>query len=101
MRKTAKGKPTTASMSILASMHNLSKTMVTTKLNGISANTLIDTGSSDSYVSYTFAQRNKWKGYPCQGGVVMTTTSLSSQISLDLSMKTLSYRFYQIYAPIL
>lgn len=81
MRKTAKGRPTTASMSILASMHNLSKTMITTKLNGIPANTLIDTGSSDSYVSSTFAQRSKWKVYPCQGGVVMATTSLSSQVT--------------------
>lgn len=75
---------TTISDHIIASTNHplsLSKSLVNVKINNMHATSLIDTGSSDSYLNYTFAKERKFNIHPSTGKVSMASVSLSSSIN--------------------
>lgn len=76
--------PTSASMSVISSLSKapqcLAKALVQVKINDIPAYSLVDTGSSESYLNADFALRNKLEIFQCGGQVCMATTSATSKI---------------------
>ena len=80
-------KPTSAAMPMLASVsaaspHCLEKAVCSISINGSKAQALIDTGSSESFVSHALVQKHKWPLLPPQGygKVSMAATSLTSTV---------------------
>ena len=65
-----------------ASPHCLEKAVCPITINGSSAQVLVDTGSSDSFVSNELVQKHKWHLLPSGGcgEVSMAATSLTSKV---------------------
>ena len=81
----AKNKSTSASTFVIASASPkfqccLSKALIKVMINDTSANALIDTGSSDSFLDINFATKNNFKIFACHGQVSMASTSCSTQL---------------------
>lgn len=60
---------------------SLSKSLAVVTINGYRGEGLIDTGSSESFVSQDFANRHKLPIIQCQGQIAMASTSLHSNIT--------------------
>ena len=80
-------KPTSAAMPMIATVcaaspHCLEKAVCPITINGSSAQALVDTGSSDSFVSNELVQKHKWHLLPSGGcgEVSMAATSLTSKV---------------------
>ncbi|CAI6371236.1 unnamed protein product [Macrosiphum euphorbiae] len=74
----------------------LSKAIIRVKVNNIDANTLIDTGSSNSFINEEFVQIHKIKSYPENGQVLLATTTYSSNLKgyvlVDLLLQEHTYK---------
>ena len=73
--------PMLASVSA-ASPHCLEKAVCTIIINGSKAQALVDTGSSESFISSELVQKHKWPLLPSEGcgEVSMAATSLTSKV---------------------
>lgn len=75
---------------------SLHKALVEVQLNKIPAVSLIDTGSSHSYVNLQFATKHKLKVHPEVGHVSMASTDLTSRLEgyvvADLKLSSFYYR---------
>lgn len=60
----------------------LSKDILKIKINRVTINALIDTGSSQNFVNVDIAKVNCWKIMHCYSKIVMANSSLSSQIKV-------------------
>ena len=73
--------PTLAASSISsASPGGLSKATLRGKVNSQGVDVLIDTGSSQSFVSLHVVKRHKWKVLPASGEVLMASTTHTSKV---------------------
>ena len=72
--------PTLASSISSASPGGLSKATLKGEVNGQSADMLIDTGSSQSFVSLHLVKRHKWKMFRASGEVLMASTVHTSKV---------------------
>lgn len=74
----------------------MSKAIVRVKINNIDANTLIDTGSSNSFINEEFVQNHKIKSYLENGQVILATTAYSSNLKdyvlVDLLLQEHTYK---------
>jgi len=70
------------------------------KLNGRNANSLIDTGSSDSYINYDFVLKHGIRIIPGTGQVSMATTSLTTKVKgyvlVDLHVQGHTYNGFKL-----
>ena len=57
---------------------SLSKAVIPILVNGVSLNALIDTGSSDSYISSGVVRKHRWFVYPSNLSITMASTTHSS-----------------------
>ena len=80
-------KPTSAAVPLLASVSAasprcLEKAVCSITINGSKARALVDTGSSESFVSEALVQKHKWPLLPSEGSgeVSMAATSLTSKV---------------------
>lgn len=78
-----------------ASPSCLKKAVVKVYINGIKAEALIDTGSSESFINHSFVCKHRMKVIPGGGTVSMASTTLSSSIVghliVDLKLQEHSY----------
>ena len=72
--------PTLATI-VAASPHCLSKALFEAKINGISVQALIDTGSSESFVNEKLVNNYRWSTTLSDGIVSMASTSFKSEIT--------------------
>lgn len=86
-RSPTKSTSTSAAMPMLATISAaspscLEKAVCPIKINGIRAKALIDTGSSESFVSLALVQEHKWplQSTECNREVTMAATSLTSKV---------------------
>ena len=100
-KSSQRGKPTSAALGPLrkvtaAAPSNLSKAILTVRINGLRADALIDTGISDSFVNSSLAKDQKWPIHPTDNTVCMASTSLQSSAQgyciVELEVKGNTYR---------
>ena len=70
--------PSTIATIIASAPSCLRQALLTVTLNGISTKALVDTGSSESFISFTFAKTIKTTIVPSTNLISMATTSLST-----------------------
>jgi len=79
-----------------AAPSNLSKAIIKVRINGLRADALIDTGSSDSFVNSSLAKDRKWQIHPTDNTVCMASTSLRTSAHgyciVELEVKSYTYR---------
>ena len=56
----------------------MSKAITKVYINGVQLNALIDTGSSDSYISEEIVRRHRWHRFPSTTQIILASTSKSS-----------------------
>ena len=57
---------------------SLSQAIVTISVNGVTLNALVDTGSSDSYISSDVVYANRWTVFPSNTHITLASTNFSS-----------------------
>ena len=67
-----------SSITLAAAPQCLSNAVIQISVNGVSLSALIDTGSSDSYVSNTVVQKHGWNVENSRSGITMASTNLKS-----------------------
>lgn len=83
---------------------NLSKAVVIALINNnINSNTLIDTGSSDSYINHEFVLNNRLKILPGGGHVSMASSELLSKVQgyVVVNIEMLGHRYNSVKLSIL
>ena len=104
--KTNKSKSTSASTHVIATASSrfpycLSKAVIKVLINDTSANALIDTGSSDSFLDLNFAKEHKFNIFACQGQVSMASTEFSTDFQgycfINLKMLNETYQKFKIF----
>lgn len=70
--------PTLSSLTVAASPNCLSNAVIEVVINGIVMQALVDTGSSESYISSAVVLRNHWNVVHSRSQITMASTSLSS-----------------------
>lgn len=76
---------------VAAAPTSLSNAVVRISANGVRLNALVDTGSSDSYISSSIVHANNWKVTSGKTKILMASTSLSSYTEGQCFL-TLGYR---------
>lgn len=66
---------------LLGQLKTVSKSVINIKVNGFPADALIDTGSSNIFMSKSFADRLKFEITPGVGKISMASTNLQSSIN--------------------
>ena len=78
----------------------LERALVSVNVNGKSLTALIDTGSSDSYISKDIPVKEKWKIIPSQSIINMASTSLTNQTAghcnVNLDVKDCAYKSFKL-----
>ena len=72
--------PTLAATAPAASPGGLSKAILRAEVNGQTVDALVDTGSSQSFVSHNLVKMNKWKLFPSSSKVFMASTAHSQKV---------------------
>ena len=91
---TASRKPTASILSaitVAASPECLSTAIIDVSVNGRKLQALVDTGSSESYLSSAVIRRNHWKCLPSRSQISMATSNLQT-CTMGHCMVTLKYK---------
>lgn len=99
-----KGTPTVnsllSSITLAAAPLCLSKSIVQILANGVPLQALIDTGSSDSYISSSVVERQQWKVVPSRSSIAMASTRLVTHTHghchVTLNYKNLNYPHFKL-----
>ena len=69
------------SAALVAATSSLDRAIVDIQVNNVPTQALLDTGSSETFISKQFAESCRFKLYPTTGSVAMASTSYHTQIS--------------------